>query len=286
MKSRVIWLCALALLMLVLPFSLLAGYLKIGETPESVLQAVIRANSEKDLGALEKYMAKDPDVVVYTIGGRKYVGWNELAKAMQEEFDAADRLDVTITDIHVWQHGDVAWFTMELNYDRLEGNEEGQKPMVLPLRDTGVLERRHGQWLLVSWHESLQAPVLQAETAPSSTQLLVANGIDLNGDWEVQEEDRTYRAHLDGRGNGTYTWQGGRITTTGFAGERWMGTWQQPGNDREGKFEIVLSQNGTDASGRWWYTRVGTRTNIPPGIGGSYHWKRLSSVPVQRQAAK
>ena len=286
MKSRVIWLCALALLMLVLPFSLLAGYLKIGETPESVLQAVIRANSEKDLGALEKYMAKDPDVVVYTIGGRKYVGWNELAKAMQDEFDAAERLDVTITDIHVWQHGDVAWFTMELNYNRLEGNEEGQKPMVLPLRDTGVLERRHGQWLLVSWHESLQAPVLQAETAPSSTQLLVANGIDLNGDWEVQEEDRTYRAHLDGRGNGTYTWQGGRITTTGFAGERWMGTWQQPGNDREGKFEIVLSQNGTDASGRWWYTRVGTRTKIPPGFGGSYHWKRLSPVPVQRQAAK
>ena len=150
-------------------------------------------------------MAKDPDVVVYTIGGRKYVGWNELAQAMQEEFDAADRLDVTITDIHVWQHGDVAWFAMELNYNRLEGNEEGQKPMVLPLRDTGVLERRHGRWLLLSWHESLQAPALQAETAPSSTQLLVANGIDLNGDWEVQEEDKTYRAHLDLKGNSTYS---------------------------------------------------------------------------------
>ena len=158
--------------------------------------------------------------------------------------------------------------------------------MVLPLRDTGVLERRHGRWLLVSWHESLQAPALQAETPPSSTALSVANGIDLNGDWEVQEEDRTYRAHLDGRGNGTYTWQGGRITTAGFAGNHWIGTWQQPGNDREGKFEIVLSQNGTDASGRWWYTRVGTRTKIPPGFGGSYHWKRLSPVPVQKQAAK
>ena len=286
MKSRVIWLCALALLMLVLPLSLLAGYLKIGETPESVLQAVIRANSEKDLGALEKYMAKDPDVVVYTIGGRKYVGWNELAKAMQEEFDAADRLDVTITDIHVWQHGDVAWFTMELNYNRLEGSDQGQKPMVLPLRDTGVLERRNGRWLLVSWHESLQAPAVEAETASDSPVSSVAKAIDLNGDWEVQEEDRTYRAHLDGRGNGTYTWQGGRITTTGFAGERWMGTWQQPGNDREGKFEIVLSQDGTDASGRWWYTRVGTRTNIPPGIGGSYHWKRVSPVPTLSHAAR
>lgn len=286
MKSRVIWLCTLALLMLVLPFSLLAGYLKIGETPESVLQAVIRANSEKDLGALEKYMAKDPDLVVYSVGGRKYVGWSELAKAMQEEFNAAKHIDVTITDIQVWQHGDVAWFAMELNYNRLEGNEEGQKPMVLPLRDTGVLERRNGRWLLVSWHESLQAPAVEAETPSNSQASSVANPIDLRGEWEVQEEDKTYRAHLDLRGNGTYTWQGGRITTTGFAGERWMGTWQQPGNDREGKFEIVLSQDGTDASGRWWYTRVGTRTNIPPGIGGSYHWKRLSLVPVQRQAAK
>jgi ketosteroid isomerase-like protein len=286
MKSRVIWMCALALLMLVLPFSLLAGYLKIGETPESVLQAVIRANSEKDLGALEKYMAKDPDLVVYSVGGRKYVGWSELAKAMQEEFDAAKHIDVTITDIQVWQHGDVAWFAMELNYNRLEGNEEGQKPMVLPLRDTGVLERRNGRWLLVSWHESLQAPAVEEENPSNSHASSVANPIDLRGEWEVQEEDKTYRAHLDLRGNGTYTWQGGRITTTGFAGQRWMGTWQQPENDREGKFEIVLSQDGTDASGRWWYTRVGTRTNIPPSIGGSYHWKRLSPVPVQKQAAR
>ena len=287
MKSRVIWLNALAVLMLVFAVSWLAGQVKTGDTPKSVLQAVIRANSEKDLGTLAKHMAKDPDLVVYSVGGRKYVGWNEVAQAMQEEFDAATRIDVTITDIQVWQHGDVAWFTMELNYNRLEGSGEGQKPMVLPLRDTGVLERRHGRWLLMSWHESLQAPALQAETVPSNTALSVANGIDLNGEWEVQEEeDRTYRAHLDGRGNGTYTWQGGRITTAGFAGDRWIGTWQQPGNDREGKFEIVLSQNGTDASGRWWYTRVGTRTKIPPGFGGSYHWKRLSPVPVQRQAAK
>ena len=150
-------------------------------------------------------MAKDPDVVVYTIGGRKYVGWNELAQAMQEEFDAADRLDVTITDIHVWQHGDVAWFAMELNYNRLEGSGQGQKPMVLPLRDTGVLERRDGQWLLVSWHESLQAPAVEAETASDSPVSSVAKAIDLNGDWEVQEEDKTYRAHLDLKGNSTYS---------------------------------------------------------------------------------
>ncbi len=89
-------------------------------------------------------MAKDPDLVVYSIGGRKYVGWKEVAEAMQEEFDAAERLDITITDLHVWQHGDVAWFAMELNYNRPEGSDEGQRPIVLALRDTGVLERRKG----------------------------------------------------------------------------------------------------------------------------------------------
>src|SRR2546429_6998636 len=99
MKSRVIWLCALALLMLILPFSLLAGYLKIGETPESVLQAVIRANSEKDLGALEKYMAKDPDVVVYTIGGRKNFGWNGVPQCVLAGVCSAARPECHISDI-------------------------------------------------------------------------------------------------------------------------------------------------------------------------------------------
>jgi ketosteroid isomerase-like protein len=286
MKSHSMWLQAGALLILALPFSFMAGYQITAETPESVLQAVIRANSEKDLATLEKHVAKDPDLLVYTVGGRKYVGWNDVAKAMQEEFDMADRLDVTITDIHVWQRGDVAWFAMELNYNRLEGNGQGQKSMVLPLRDTGVLERRNGRWLLVSLHESLQAAAVEAETVSDSTAGTVGNGMDLSGEWQVQEEDKTYRAHLDVGGNGTYTWQGGQITTTGLAGVRWMGTWQQPGNDREGKFEIVLSPNGTHASGRWWYTRIGTRTNIPPGHGGNYHWKRVSPVPAQRQASR
>ena len=272
MPFRMTWLWVLALL---LPFSLLAGYRQNPETPETVLRSVIRANAEKDLASLEKYLAKDPDLVVYSIGGRKYVGWKEVSDAMREEFDAAKGLNVSITDIHVWEHGDVAWFAMELNYSRLEGHDDGQRPMVLALRDTGVLERRKGQWLLVSWHESLQPPAVEPIAASDSPGMPVMRGVDLSGEWEVEEDGRTYRARLDARGQGTYTWQGGRITTTGFAGNRWTGTWEQPGNDHEGKFDVVLSEDGTRAVGRWWYTRVGTRTKIPPGIGGSYRWRRL-----------
>ena len=158
--------------------------------------------------------------------------------------------------------------------------------MLLPLRETGVMELRNGRWLLVSLHESFQAAPVEAGTAPDNAAAAVADGTDLSGEWQIQEEDKTYRAHLDAGGNGTYSWQGGQITTTGFSGDRWKGTWQQPGNDREGRFDIVLSQNGTDASGRWWYTRLGTRTNIPPGHGGNYYWKRLSPVPAHTQALR
>ena len=103
---------------------------------------------------------------------------------------------------------------------------------------------------------------------------------DLSGEWEILEveENRTYRATLDRQGNGPYTWQGGQLRTTSFKDRRWRGTWKQTGNDREGEFELVVSEDGTLAKGIWWYVRVGARNNIPPRQhGGSYVWTRLKS---------
>ena len=109
--------------------------------------------------------------------------------------------------------------------------------------------------------------------------VMATQKIDLSGNWEIQEEERSYVATLDANGNGTYTWQNGQITTTSFADGRLQGTWQQPGNDREGGFEILLSADRTHAEGKWWYTRVGQQI-IPPGEwGGDFTWKRLSPVP-------
>jgi hypothetical protein len=99
--------------------------------------------------------------------------------------------------------------------------------------------------------------------------------VDLSGKWEIQEEDKTYWAILDRSGNGTYSWQEGTLLTTQVSGDRWEGTWYQPGNDREGGFEVVLSEDHAGAQGVWWYTRVGERRNIPPRQwGGSYFFRR------------
>ena len=105
---------------------------------------------------------------------------------------------------------------------------------------------------------------------------------DLSGEWEILEveDNRTYRATLDQQGNGPYTWQGGQFRTTSFKDRRWQGTWKQTANDREGEFELVVSEDETQAKGIWWYLRVGTKNNIPPRQhGGSYVWKRLNSSP-------
>jgi hypothetical protein len=113
-----------------------------------------------------------------------------------------------------------------------------------------------------------------------ATTAAAADKIDLSGEWEIQEEERSYIATLDAEGNGPYTWQNGRLTTTAFTDGHWEGTWQQAGNDREGGFDVLLGPEHNQASGRWWYTRVGQQI-IPPGEwGGNFTWKRLSPVPA------
>src|SRR2546422_8898915 len=127
--------------------------------PEDTLRALVKANADKDVSTLARLMAHDADIVGYTIGGRKYVGWPQFEREILEEFRAVTRLEIRIIALKVWTRGDVAWFTMQLNYIRYIGAGSEQRRMVLPLRETGVLERRHGEWLLTAWPESFRAEV-------------------------------------------------------------------------------------------------------------------------------
>jgi hypothetical protein len=268
-----------------------------GLDPEGVLRMLVKANADKDLAAMAQHISHDVDVIGYSIGGRKYVGWEPFADEMRSEFESVTRLEIPILDLRVWTKGDVAWFAMELDYIRHVTTEGSTQRMVFPLRETGVLERRDGRWILVSWHESsrthgplggnpgeLTHRVSSDGAAPSPAQTY-----DLSGEWEISElegnvVEKTYRATLDRQGNGPYTWQRGQFTTTKFDDRRWYGTWKQAGNDREGGFELVLSEDGTQARGMWWYGRVGSNTNIPARqYGGNYVWKRLTPPPPTSQ---
>jgi ketosteroid isomerase-like protein len=259
---------------------------------ETTIRALVRANAEKDLPAMSKLMAHDADITSYSIGGRKYVGWSDLERDIKEEFANVAALDLPISELKVWSKGDIGWYTMELDYVRILGQGPDQQRAGLPLRETGVLERRNGRWVLLSWHESLRnasgaMPVDDRTKAAAPRTVASSVGqpvtLDLSGEWEILEveDDKRYKATLDKAGNGSYTQHGGRFVTTKYVDRFWQGTWQQPGNDREGEFELLLSEDGTQAKGVWWYSRVGVQKNIPSREhGGTYLWKRLTHPPT------
>lgn len=254
--------------------------------PESAIRRMVRANAEMDLPTLSRLMAHDADIISYGVAGRKYIGWPELEQGIRDEFANTQKLEIPIHTLTVWTRGDLAWYAMELDYIRYVAEGSELKKTVLPMRETGVLERRNGQWQLLSWHESFRSAQLSGPLAQSpaaaSHRPAGAGGIsslpDLSGEWEILEveDDKRYKATLDKHGNGPYTQHGGRFTTITITDHLWQGTWHQPGNNREGGFEVLLSEDGTQAHGIWWYSRVGTHTNIPPREhGGTYHWKRV-----------
>lgn len=263
---------------------------------EATLRILMRANAERDLATMSKYMSHDADAIGYTIDGRVYEGWSAFAADMRSEFESVAKLELPIRKLQFWRKDDIAWFAMESDYIRYVDPNDFTQRMVLPLRETGVMERRDGRWILVSWHESTRHHGADKGTpsADNTSSLLrrtadnpptVPDNVDLSGEWEVTEveDNKKYVATLNAQGNGPYTWQGGQFSTTSFNDRRWQGTWKQTGNDRDGAFEIVLSEDGTQAKGIWWYVRVGTRENIPPRQhGGSYLWKRLTPPPAAR----
>lgn len=287
-RMRLTFLCLMTALMASACVSLAAD----DQAAEAAVRALVRANAEKDIQTLSRLMAHDADITSYTIGGRKYVGWPDFERDMQEEFHSATTIEIPIRELKVWTKGDVAWYVMEVDYIRTVARGSEPQRALLPLRETGVLERRNGEWVLLSWHESFRnaggaisvndrpSPLPSMTLASTSS---VPTSTDLSGEWEILEveDDKRYTATLDKAGNGPYTQHGGRFVTTKFSDRLWQGTWQQPGNDREGGFEILLSEDGKEAKGVWWYSRVGTHKNIPPREhGGTYQWKRITPVPV------
>jgi hypothetical protein len=268
------------------PAGLMAGE---ALSPEATLRLVIEANAARDLETLSGYMSHDADAVGYTVDGHKYVGWPLLETEMRAEFQSVQKLELPISYLQVWQKGEIAWFAMELDYIRHLRVGNRTERMVLPLRETGVLERRGGRWVLIAWHESARHPDtgLGSRLATPTTVdargdgLWATNRINVGGEWDITEveDNKHYRATLDAQGKGPYTWQEGQLMTTDIHDRRWQGTWRQPENDREGGFEVVLSEEGTEAKGIWWYTRVGTKDHIPPRQhGGTYVWKRVAPV--------
>src|SRR5262249_58491783 len=122
-------------------------------SPEQVVRAIVRANADRDLSGMARFMARDADAINYSIAGSKFVGWAAVERALSDEFQTVARLEMPIHELHVWVRENFAYFAMELDYIRYIGTGGDQQHMLIPLRETGGVERRAGEWVLVCWPE-------------------------------------------------------------------------------------------------------------------------------------
>lgn len=108
-----------------------------------------------DLTRVAELNAHDPDVVhVGTDRGERWVGWEALRAATEEQLRELDafRVDVRERRVKPLGSGDVACFFQEMDV-LIEGAEGEQR--LNAARLTGVAERRRDGWVLVQTHLSL-----------------------------------------------------------------------------------------------------------------------------------
>lgn len=118
-------------------------------------------------------------------------------------------------------------------------------------------------------------PSLQLPSEPFET-------TGLAGEWDVSDGAIEKTIVLDCQGGGRYAWQNGKVSTTSVRGNHWTGTWHQSKNDREGGFEVVLSEDRAKAEGRWWYSRIGEARFEPGERGGEFNMDRPLRTTVAR----
>jgi ketosteroid isomerase-like protein len=113
-------------------------------------QAFVAAISARDIRAMEKLWAHEPDVTfIGPLSTKVVVGWDSVKKAWEMRFSQFDRVTVSLAESHVRSNGDVAWAVGIENIQLLRKDGE---TLNLEAFVTNVFEKRDGDWRVVSHH--------------------------------------------------------------------------------------------------------------------------------------
>lgn len=131
-----------------------------GATERAEIEKVVRASigwaDNKDKALLFASVAQDSNFFIFHPDSRNTIVGFEPFRAMVERFFMGDAFKATgyaIRDlrINLSSGGDVAWFSTILD-DHGEWN--GEPTAWIDARWTGVLEKRHGTWVICQMHFS------------------------------------------------------------------------------------------------------------------------------------
>lgn len=125
----------------------------------NVLEKYVIANENQDFSIIEQIWAPDSDIILFgTNSEEKLMGWNNIKKAIQEQFAAISETYISPTNqyIKIGPDQKTAWFAELLNYNFVY---KGEARSFEGLRFTGVMEKRKDGWKIVQAHLSIPAHV-------------------------------------------------------------------------------------------------------------------------------
>ena len=118
----------------------------------ATLEEMAKMYSKKDVEAVMRFYAPDPDLVVFGTGKDELArGLDQLREGYERDFEQAESIAMSFDWLSVSAVGDIAWFASEISWEAQVSGEA----ITLPGRFTGVMEKRGGNWIILQAHFSL-----------------------------------------------------------------------------------------------------------------------------------
>lgn len=126
-------------------------------------KGMFEAYKKQDLKGVLSFWAPDPDIFVLGSGEHeKAIGVEQFSAQLKRDWEQAKVLGIAVKNFLVSTAVSVARFSADTNF-HCEASD--CRAFYLPLRLTGVMEKRSGRWLWVQMH--LSVPNLNQEHGQS-----------------------------------------------------------------------------------------------------------------------
>jgi len=122
---------------------------------KTLLDKVVELFEKGDIKIAERIFAKDTDMINFgTDAAERWMGYEALMKSLEQQNAAVEEGKITIRDqeIRVHKSGTVAWYSEIIDF---KGKSQGQPFAIEGMRQTGILEKREGNWVIVQTHSSV-----------------------------------------------------------------------------------------------------------------------------------
>jgi ketosteroid isomerase-like protein len=124
------------------------------QTQTEVTQAfkgMFEAYKKKDLQGVLSFWAPDPDIVALGSGeDEKGVGVAQFTESLIRDWAQGEVSSIGVKNFMISAAASVAWLSADINFH----GKAAEGTFDLPLRLTGVMEKRYGRWLWVQMHLS------------------------------------------------------------------------------------------------------------------------------------